>query len=221
MNRILLTLLVIFSIQLVGRAQSTFEIGFLPSLNINKKLPKDWALNFKAESRQSIVKEGFNYQYLLTDISFAASKKVSINTSVAFGYLASINDNGVKNRTFQHIAFVKRYINFRLSHRFLADQTFQKDDDPEFRFRYRISSEIPLQGASLDTQELYLKLNNEYLNSFQNSSYDLEIRTSALLGYTISASNKLELGLDYRIDSFVNANTRNRLWIGVNFYSSI
>lgn len=221
MNRILLTLLLIFSIQLVGRAQSTFEIGFLPSLNINKKLPKDWALNFKAESRQSIVDEGFNYQYLLTDISFAASKKVSINTSVAFGYLLRISDDGIKNRAFQHISFVKRYTSFRLSHRFLADQTFQQDDDPEFRFRYRISSEIPLQGASLDTQELYLKLNNEYLNSFQNSSYDLEIRTSVLLGYTISPSNKFELGLDYRIDSFVNANTRNRLWIGVNFYSSI
>jgi hypothetical protein len=221
MKRFYLALFVILTIHIASSAQSTFEIGFLPTLNINKKLPQDWALNFKAESRQSLVKESFDYQYLLTDISFAASKKVSINTSVAFGYLLSINDNGIKNRTFQHIAFVKRYANFRLSHRVLADQTFQKDVDPEFRFRYRISSEIPLQGASLDPQEFFLKLNNEYLNSLQNSSYDLEIRTSALLGYVISPNNKLEFGLDYRVDSFVNANIRNRLWIGVNFYSSI
>jgi hypothetical protein len=221
MKRFYLALFVILTIHIASSAQSTFEIGFLPTLNINKKLPQDWALNFKAESRQSLVKEGFDYQYLLTDISFAASKKVSINTSVAFGYLLSISNNGIKNRTFQHIAFVKRYANFRLSHRVLADQTFQKDEDPEFRFRYRISSEIPLQGASLDPQEFFLKLNNEYLNSLQNSSYDLEIRTSALLGYVISPNNKLEFGLDYRVDSFVNANIRNRLWIGVNFYSSI
>jgi len=42
-----------------------------------------------------------------------------------------------------------------------------------------------------------------------------------LTGYEFSPSNKLELGLDYRLDSFLNDKTRNRFWIGINFYQRI
>jgi hypothetical protein len=220
MKRHLLTLIVLLLLHFNNFAQSTFELGFLPTLNINKKLPKDWSLNFKTESRQSLIKDDFNYDYLLTDISLAASKKIGINTSVAMGYLMRIDDEGIRNRTIQQITFVKRYTGFRLSHRFLADQTFEKDDETEFRFRYRISSEIPLQGKSLDPKEFFLKINNEYLNSIQDKNYDLEIRGGAFLGYVLSPKNLIELGLDNRLDSFIEGNPRNRFWIGLNFYMS-
>jgi hypothetical protein len=193
----------------------------LPSLNINKKLPKDWSLNFKAESRQSLFKEEFKYSYLLTEMSIAASKKIGINTSIAAGYLVGVDDKSVKNRSIQQVTFVKRYSNFRLSHRFLADQTFVNEENVEFRFRYRLSKEIPLQGESLDSREFFLKLSNEYLNSFQNKSFDMEIRGAALLGYVISPTNKIEFGADYRLDSFINGVARNRYWIGINLYQSI
>jgi hypothetical protein len=220
MKRYFLILIALFVIQLNTLAQASFELGFLPSLNINKKLPKDWSLNFKTESRQSILKDDFNYDYLLTDISLAASKKISINTSVAAGYLMRIDDKGIRNRTLQQISFVRRYEGFRLSHRFLADQTFEKDEDTEFRFRYRLSSEIPLQGKSLDPNEFFLKFSNEYLSSFQEKNYDLEIRGAAFIGYVISPKNLIEIGIDNRLDSFLEGNTRNRMWIGLNFYTS-
>jgi len=221
MKRFSLTLFFILLFHLNNSAQGTVEFGLLPSLNINKRLPKDWSLNFKTESRQSLIKEDFNYDYLLTDISLAASKKIGINTAIAMGYLMRIDDKGVKNRTIQQITFVKRYTNFSLSHRLLADQTFKKDDNTEVRFRYRISSEIPLQGKSLDPKEFFIKLSNEYLNSLHERSYDMEIRGAAFIGYVISPTNKLEFGFDYRIDSFINGDPGNRLWIGLNFYSSI
>lgn len=220
MKRFGLSLFLVLLMHLNNYAQS-LEIGLLPSLNLNKKLPKDWSLNFKAESRQSLHKDDFNYDYLLTDISFAASKKIGINTAVAVGYLTRIDDGEIKHRTFQQLAFVKRKTSLSFSHRLLADQTFQKDDTEELRLRYRISAEIPLQGTSLDLKEFFVKLNNEYLNSLYHKNYDLEIRGAAFLGYVISPANKLEFGLDYRISSFINGNTRNRLWLGLNFYSAI
>jgi hypothetical protein len=221
MKRFSLTLFIILLVHLNNSAQSTYELGFLPSLNLNFKMPKDWSLNLKTESRQSLMKDDFSYDYLLTDISLVASKKIGINTAIAMGYLVRIDDNGIKNRAIQQITFVKRYTNFSLSHRLLADQSFTKDDNTELRLRYRISSEIPLQGKSLDPKEFFIKLNNEYLNSLYENNYDLEIRGSTFIGYVISPTNKLEIGLDYRIDSFLIGMPRNRLWIGLNLFISL
>jgi hypothetical protein len=201
--------------------QSNASLGLLPSVNINKKLQRDWSLNFKAESRQALFHDGFAYDYLLTDLSLAAATKTGINTTVAAGYLIRIDGEDVRHRAFQQLSIVRRYTFFRLSHRFSSDQTYQKDGDAEYRLRYRLSSEIPLGGLSVDPSEFFIKLNNEYLNSLTGVEYDLEIRTAAFLGYAITPSNKLELGLDYRIDSFLDGLPRNRFWVSVNFYQSL
>ncbi len=207
-------------IPLANSAQNTIDIGLIPSLNINKKLEKDWSLNFKAESKQALISDGFNYDYLQTEVSFIAAKKIGINTKLAAGYLLKIDGEVIKNRAIQQISVIRRYSDFKLSHRFSADQTFETDDYTEFRFRYRVSTEIPLEGQSLDPKEFFIKLNNEYLNSIYQKQYDLEIRGAALLGYSLTPNSKLEIGADYRIDSFITGGFRNRLWIGLNFYQS-
>jgi hypothetical protein len=78
-----------------------------------------------------------------------------------------------------------------------------------------------LEGESIDVKEYYLKINNEYLNSWQKSDYDLEIRLGALIGYSISSINDLEIGIDYRSDSFINGNRRERIWLSINFFHSL
>ncbi len=138
MKRYCVTLFLILMIHFKSFAQSTFELGLLPSLNINKKLPKDWSLNFKTESRQSLFKEDFNYDFLLTEISIAVSKKKWNSYRCFTGLFLRIDDEGHRNRTIQQITFVRRYATFRLAHRILADQTFKKDDNTELRFRYRL-----------------------------------------------------------------------------------
>lgn len=218
-NILFLLLLLIWSSN--AYTQSNSRLGLLPSVNVNKKLQRDWSLNFKAESRQALFHDGFQYDYLLTDLSLAAATKTGINTTVAAGYLIRIDGETIRHRTFQQLSTVRRYPFFRLSHRFSSDQTFQQGGDSEYRLRYRLSSEIPLEGRSVDPGELFIKINNEYLNSLKGEEYDLEVRTAAFLGYAITPSNKLEAGLDYRIDSFLNGRARNRFWIGVNFFQSI
>ena len=109
MIRYYIFILLLVTIPLVAVSQSSFQLGVLPSVNINSKLPKDWSVNLKAESRQSLIREGFDYEYLLTDISLIAGKKIGINTSIAAGYLLRIDGKEIRNRAIQQISIVRKY----------------------------------------------------------------------------------------------------------------
>lgn len=225
--KILLILLVLIQFKNPVFAQSTFQFGGLPSLNLNIKLKNDWSLNSKIESRQLFRSGELNgnvnkdYEYILTDFSLIAAKKVGLNSRVAGGYLIRVRDGELFHRFIQQYIIVQKLSGFRLAHRFSSDQTFSKSEKPEIRIRYRITSEIPLNGESVDPGEFYLKVNNEYLNSLQASEYDLEIRVVPLLGYDITDDFKIETGLDYRVNSFIHNNTRQSFGIALNFFVDI
>ena len=193
----------------------------MPTVNINSKLPKDWFTNLKMESRQELYRDGFEYSYQRTDLSLIAGKKLGFRTKIAAGYQGILEDQGINNRFIQQLHLLKKYQNFTLNHRFQADQTFSNDEDTEYRIRYRLSAEIPLNGQTLDPKELFIKASNEYLNAWQQSEYDLEIRMAAFIGYVFSPKTKLEIGVDNRLDAFINGQLRNRFWLGVNIYQSL
>ena len=209
-----------------GYTQSNYQAGILPGINFNKKLEKDWSINFKIESRH-LLEEGeigannsTNYTYLFTDFSWVVSKKIKMNQSIAGGYLIRIRNQKPTHRFIQQYTITKNYTGFRLSHRFVADETFDEGESIQLRLRYRISTLFPFRGQSIDPREYYLKINHEYLNSFQRNEYDLEVRLIPFLGYAFTHSNKLEMGLDYRINSFLESNTSNRFWLSINWYIS-
>lgn len=210
-----------------AQSQSNFQSGFLPSINLNKKFENDWSLNFKLESRQ-IVHQGdlrsdnpIRYDYELTDFTFITAKKIGIDQTLAAGYMIRIRDQKPTHRFIQQYVITRSYSGFRLSHRFVADQTFDENEPIEIRLRYRLSTLFPLQGQTVDPKELYIKVNHEYLNSFQDSNHDLEIRLIPFLGYVVNDDNKLEFGLDYRINSFIKNQTSNRYWISLNWFLSL
>jgi hypothetical protein len=208
-------------------AQSSFQAGLMPSINFNKGISEDWSLNFKIESRQ-LFKEGFfrnenefNYDYLLTDFTTITSKKIGLNNAISIGYTARFVDKDLGHRFIQQFTLTKRYTSLRLAHRFSTDQTFAKERSIQFRVRYRLTTELPLNGQSVDPKEFYIKINNEYLNVFQNKDYDLELRLVPLLGYNFNDNNKLECGLDYRLSSFLNADSRSSFWLSINWFIKI
>jgi len=208
-------------------AQNTYKIGLLPSLNINKSLGNDWKLNLKIESRQ-ILKEGifkqnndWNYNYLQTDFAFVGSKTLALNHIVAGGYMIRIRRDEIIHRFIQQYTYVKRYSSFRLAHRFSTDQTITQDEPTEYRIRYRITTEFPLNGTSVDVKEAYLKINNEYLNDFKGDNYDVEMRLIPAIGYKLTENNKVELGIDYRFDAFVDEGSRNRFFGFINWYTKL
>jgi hypothetical protein len=223
----LIPVLVLMLLQCAVYAQSTYQFGGLPSLNMNKKLKNNWSLNSKIESRQLFRQGEINgntekgYKYVLTDFSLIAAKKVGLNSRIAGGYTIRSQDGELFHRFIQQYIIVREMTGFRLAHRFLSDQTFSKIEKPEIRLRYRITSEIPLNGESVDPGEFYVKLNNEYVNSFQTMKYDLEIRLIPLLGYDITDNFKIESGLDYRVNSFLNNSTRHSYWMTFNLFIDI
>jgi hypothetical protein len=208
-------------------AQSIYQVGVLPSLNFNLKLKNGWSLNTKIESRQRFTIGTINgearnqYKYILTDLSFIAAKKVGLNSRLAGGYMMRFAEGELYHRFIQQYVIVHQLTGFRLSHRFSGDETFSEGDAPEFRLRYRISAEIPLNGEAVDPGEFYFKISNEYLNSWQAGEYDLEIRAVPLLGFDFTDNFKSETGLDYRISSFLNGNTKQIFWVALNFFLEI
>lgn len=218
----MLCLCLLFSYETL--AQSTYQAGILPSINFNYKLKNDWSSNFKIESRQMLQSGTFtgdrdkNYDYVLTDFSLIAAKKVGLNARISGGVLFRFRNGNSIHRLIQQYTAIQRLPRFRLAHRVVTDQTFSPAEATEYRLRYRLASEIPLNGQSADPKEFYLKISNEYINSLQNSDYDLEIRFVPLLGYAIKEKHKIELGLDYRVNSFLNQYTRHSFWTSMNWF---
>lgn len=220
---------IIFLVFFVGKnvAQDTYLLGTLPSLNLNKGINSDWSLNLKAESRLRFLQGEFggdapaDLYFQLADFALTASRKTGLNNALAGGYLIRFRDEQIFHRLIQQFTLVKRYDTFRMAHRFASDQTFNVDIPWEFRFRYRITAEIPLNGQSVDPGEFYLKLNNEYLNSWQEGEPDLEIRLVPLAGFEFTDNNKLEFGLDYRLSSFIYGNSHNSFWFNIGWFLKV
>ena len=88
-------------------AQNTYQFGALPSLNLNRKLKKDWSINTKIESRQLLQSGEFNgnadkvYKYVLTDFSLISAKKVGLNSRIAGGYLIRFREGKLVHRFIQ------------------------------------------------------------------------------------------------------------------------
>ncbi len=205
-------------------AQNLYSIGFLPNFNLNKGLPRHFALNLKAESRQVISTGEFSkepnikYEYTLTDFSIMLSKKIGLSNVIAGGYLIRLEGSEVSHRTIQQLSVISKLQSVRLGHRFVADETFSSQEAFELRLRYRIAAEFPLNGTQINPGESYFKLNSEFLNSFQENNYDIEWRCSPLFGYVFSDNNKLEYGLDYRLGSLLQTGSESDFWFTVNWY---
>lgn len=205
-------------------SQSEYQLGTLPSINVNKSLGSRWFINGQWQSRQAVVQGVINqgsesgFSYILNDFTFIAGRKVGLNNSVAGGMLFRFRDDQVIYRSIQQLNLVSRLSGLRLGHRVVTDQTFVDDESLTFRLRYRVASEIPLNGQSVDTKELYLKLSNEYLNAWQETSYEMEIRIIPIMGYVINTKNKIELGLDYRIGSVTGERPEQVYWLNIGWY---
>lgn len=220
---ICLFLLLVF---MESQSQHRYRQGSLPSININKKVNSLWKLNLKIESRQPFRIGTFGqpaetkFQYERADFTLLTSRKIGANSKAAAGMMLRFRDGDLIHRSIQQYSVVRRYPGFRLGQRFSTDQTFAPQTATQYRFRYRIGADFALNGQAVDHREFYLKLTNEYLTIIQEE-IDLEIRLVPTLGYAYTDNNKLELGLDYRLDSILAQNLRSNFWFTVGWFVAI
>lgn len=204
--------------------QTRFKTGALPLLNATVPVSEEWKLNIRSETRVKWAEsmEGGpleeNLDFELHDASVSMVKKLKLTNSIAFGMLVRQRKGTDIIRFSQQYVITKNQASSRLAHRVLTDQSFGKDLPPRLRLRYRISSEWPLNGQKVDRGEAYLKLNHEWLNEWQDSEYDLELRLVPAIGFKFRDSSKLEFSLDYRVDSFISNKARHILWQSLSWY---
>lgn len=215
---LILVLLTVMS--LTASAQNQF--GILPVINTTIRLKDDWKINSKLEGRQLLKQHPFpsdknDRVFERLDLEVVANKALNSSNDVGLGYLIRRQEGEFIHRFIQQYAHTDKLYSSRLSHRFRTDQTFQKEEDVQFRLRYRASWEKPLSGLQVDSREFYLKLNNEYLGILQSSKTNLEIRGLASLGYTLGEDNRIETGADYRMEE-IFTELRHKLFLNIGFY---
>lgn len=213
MKKIILTaILVLFAVNLYS--QNTYKTGFAPELSMNVKFGAKFSLNTKIESF-------FYDEFDGTDFQFVLSYRNSPFSSFAAGYQYSLKHNKPDNhRVIQQLSLLQRLGSINLNHRFRTDQTFYNDDPFKFRVRYRLSSEVPFSGRTLDPNELYLILSDEVIYGSQDSTNEFENRVVSAVGYYFANKSKFQLGFDYRLN-FKNDKTDNRLIFKVAYFISL
>lgn len=214
----------IFLLAYPAHSQNMYQLGLLPKFNLNKGLSQGFNLNLKLESRQILrsgifgVENDWQYAYSLTDFAALLSNKSGIRSSFAGGMQIRRRNEEWYYRIIQQFSVVQKYPVFRLGHRFGFDQTFVEGASPAFRFRYRINAEFPIRGQQVDRGELYLKIGNEYLPKLQAAVGSMEIRVLPVLGINFTDTNKLEIGIDYRLDRFSTPGFRQSYWMVAAWY---
>ncbi|MGA1543511.1 MAG: hypothetical protein ACO388_01715 [Saprospiraceae bacterium] len=181
-------------------AQSNYTIGALTGLRMG------WKWNDKSvwvagwESRTHFAEQ---VQYIRSELSLASSHRLSNGHQYSLGYLWIFGEDIQLHRTFQQISFNRIRASYIAAHRFMVDGTFGPNTIPRYRARYRWTIVRSLGGLKVNDREFYLKVNHEIIHDFKEASYDLEFRWVPLLGYQWTKNNKIEGGLDYRINSWI------------------
>lgn len=203
-----------------------FFSGFFPEAAITKKLKNDQKIIVKIEHQDILYnnsgeqKDEFQFTHYRTDLMAFYDLKLNPSKSIAVGLFHRIQDGANANRLIQQFASVNRLRGMKLAHRFRTDQTFTKGEAAEIRLRYRVATEIPLSGSTLDPGEHYLVLSNEPIFSLQDGEFEIENRLVFSFGKLIQSSQKLEWSIDYRTDKFIQEGFRTRLWAKVGYFYS-
>jgi len=202
-----------------------FNGGLLPELSLSYKWTDKIQQTLKIESAHIVYKSDYHdieYNYERTDVQFFLQGRLSPFFRISGGYLYRFNGEGDNsNRFIQQASFLQRRIGLMVGHRLRLEQSPSSLNGLKWRYRYRLSAEVPIEGQSLDEGEYYLILSGEPIYSMQNRSGEIETRIISSLGYLVSNASKLELGIDYRIQEIFNHDAQQNLWLNFGWYYTI
>ncbi|MDX1651582.1 MAG: DUF2490 domain-containing protein [Brumimicrobium sp.] len=224
---LLFCLALVFITDHVWSQNTRVQGGLFPEMGLNIPLSQRWKYTAKIESQHGLYRntvpedERINYYHYRTDFQSFLEVKLTARIKAAAGYQYRIEDGGNNHRSIQQITWLNTFRTFRVGSRLRADQRFSPDISPEFRLRYRASSDIPLEGEKLDDGEKYVLLSLEFIPAIQGGEFTLENRLVAGIGHYFDRSKKLEFTLDYRTDPYFPNVNRHRIWCKFSFYWSL
>lgn len=210
--------------EVFSQSSQTFFTGLFPEVSITKGISTAQKINFKVENQEIIFdnrdsdSENPQFSHYRTDIMGFFDQSLRPGISVALGVFHRFQEGEDGNRIIQQLALLQKSRNLRINHRFRTDQTFTRNEPLELRFRYRLSLEIPLQGAELDPGEFYLLGSAESIFSQKGGEFEIENRLVTSLGKFFSRKERMEWGIDYRTDGYIQDGFRTRLWAKFSYF---
>ncbi|MBS3739237.1 DUF2490 domain-containing protein [Mesohalobacter halotolerans] len=218
-------LIIIFClIGLLCSAQNVVA-GFLPDFTLSYKASEQYKIVHKLESRfpsYNDTSEDINVQFERLDMQNFIERKIGLFSKLSLGYQYRIKDSAAdEHRFIQQFSWTDNLTAFRIGHRLRSDQTYSRARKPEIRFRYRSGFQFPLQGQQLDAGEYYLSISDELVWSYRSPNADLENRVLAKLGLYINDKNKIEWGLEWRLEELFLEKVNHQLWVGLSWYKAL
>lgn len=177
------------------------DYGVVPEITTNIRLNRGYSLTMKVESFQFMHTghSGWAFDYHRTEAQLFVNYRINPFTRIAVGYLLGSEPEEYDfHRSVQQISVSQRLSAITLSHRGRFEQTFYTDEPTKYRFRYRASLEVPLQGESVDLREFYIVTSNEILYEFRNDESEFENRFNFQLGYNLNKTYRFQSGFDFR-----------------------
>lgn len=205
-----------FFVMLSIKAQSNFESLNESGFAINHKVSSSYRLNFSLSSRAYIYRDDvFNYEQRQIDLTHFSTLYLSYNESLSLGVRYRnrdlFDDSSNELRFTQQYNFTKSIDPIRFGHRFRLEQRIL-DQFTIHRMRYRFAADMPLNGLKLDVGEAYLIAAMEALFSTTPVARpEWDHRTTFQLGWLLSESFKLQVGLEYRFEA-INIETEQKLF---------
>ncbi len=197
----------LFFFSKVTLAQNGFAVLNESNLAFNHKASTSYKLNFSLKSRNYLYENDIAiYRQRHMEIGHFSTFSVSLKSSLSLGVLYRNRDwfenfeNEFRTTLQYNIKSIKDQ--FRFGHRIRAEQRFFESRTVH-RFRYRLAFDIPLKGEKLNQGETYFVSTAEFLWSLAKQEKPVfDNRWSAQIGWLLSKSTKLQLGLEYRFDRF-------------------
>lgn len=197
-------------------SQESFASLGETAVALNHKLSDTYNVNFALRSRYFILQnERFNFSNRQLDIvhfsTFILDYRRSLSLGIQYRFREIIDGNSDELRLTQQYNFTKRKLSIRYGHRIRLEQRLF-DSFSILRTRYRFAMDFPLNGERLDVGEPYFVGTLESLFSVSsNLKPEVDQRTTVHIGWLLSESFKLQLGLEYRFEAF-NIATEERLF---------
>ncbi len=200
----------------LGIAQSDFEGLNETSFAVNYKASETYRFNVSVQSRGYLLQdEKFNYEQRQFDITHFSTAYLNYNKSISIGIRYRnrelFDDSSNELRITEQYNYTKSTEPLRFGHRIRLEQRILSNYTIH-RWRYRFAVDLPLNGLKLDIGESYLITAMEALFSTSNATKpEWDHRTTAQIGWLISKSFKLQMGLEYRFEA-VNITTEHKLF---------
>lgn len=193
-------------------SQSRVPLVLDSGISVNLKLDKGFTLNASMGYRDLLVSDigetplapDSRHLQLATNLNYQLGFYDRLGGGCMYRF-NSVGKDGVSNelRLSQEYIHVRKYAVVRLAHRLKLDQRIFKTLSTEYRFRYRISIDLPLNGVKLDPGEFYALASTEtLLNAGQAFTPDWDQRFNLGIGNQVNKAVKGQFDLQYRADSF-------------------